>query len=103
MTGWEALASQESTTTNYTVTALVANNDEDPLYTNDAKIKSLSLDTLSTLNTESASEKHWATDKTIFTITPTTGENRSETYFVIGAIALAIISSGLILIKKKVL
>lgn len=103
ITGWEALASQESTTTSYTVTALIANNEEEPTYTNDAKIKSLSLDTLSTLNTESASEKHWAADKTVFTVTPTTGENRSETYFVIGAIALAIISAGLILIKKKVL
>ena len=103
MTGWEALASNESTTTSYTVTALVANNEEDPLYTNDAKIKSLSLDTLATLNTESASEKHWAADKTVFTITPTTGENRSETYFVIGTIALGIIVAGLVLIKKKVL
>ena len=101
MTGWEALASQESTTTSYTVTALVANNEEDPSYRNDAKIKSLSIDTLSTLS--SASEKLWEADRTEFTIMPTTGENRSETYFVIGAIALAIISAGLILIKKKVL
>ena len=101
MTGWEKLARNESTSTSYTVTALVANDDTDPAYNNDAKVQSLSVDTLTTLTTESL--KKWEGDKTVFTITPTTGENRNQTYIYIGAVALAIIASGLILIKKKVL
>lgn len=102
MTGWESLESEESTKTSYTVTALIANDDLDSDYRNDAKVKSLSIDTLSTLNTKTVEE--WgAEDKTVFTIMPTTGENRNQTYWYIGAIALAIIASGLILIKKKVL
>ena len=101
-TGWEALASQESTTITYTATAIIGNNEEDLLYTNKAKIKAIRIDKYATLNTVSAEEKHWAVeDKTIFTITHSTGENRSETYFVIGTIALGIIVAGLILIKKK--
>ena len=101
MTGWEKLARNESASTSYTVTALVANDDTDPEYKNDAKIQSLSVDTLTTLTTESL--KKWKADKTVFSIMPTTGENRNQTYIYIGAVALAIIASGLILIKKKVL
>ena len=101
MTGWEKLARNESTSTSYTVTALVANDDTDPAYKNEAKVQSLSVDTLTTLTTESL--KKWEGDKTVFTITPTTGENRNQTYWYIAAIALAIGVSGLILIKKKVL
>ena len=101
MTGWEKLARNESTSTSYKVTALVANDDTDPEYKNDAKIQSLSVDTLTTLTTESL--KKWKVDKTVFSIMPTTGENRNQTYIYISAVALAIIASGLILIKKKVL
>ena len=102
-TGWESLARGESTTITYTATALIGNNEEDPLYRNSVKLKAIKIDALATLNTKSAELDHWASDRTVFTVMPTTGENRSETYFVIGAIALAIISAGLILIKKKVL
>ena len=101
MTGWDKLARNESTSTSYTVTALVANDDTDPEYKNDAKVQSLSVDTLTTLTTESL--KKWEGDKTVFTIMPTTGENRNKTYIYFGAIALVIIASGLILINKKVL
>lgn len=101
MTGWEKLAKDESTSTSYTVTALVANDDTDSAYNNDAKVQSLSVDTLTTLTTESL--KKWEEGKAQFTIMPTTGENRNQTYLYVEAIALAIIASGLILIKKKVL
>ena len=101
MTGWEKLAKGESTSTSYTVTALVANDETDPIYNNDAKVKSLSVDTLSTVTTESL--KKWEGSKTQFVITPTTGENRNYTYWYVGAIALAIVAAGVILIKKKVL
>ena len=101
MTGWEKLAKDESTSTSYTVTALVANDDTDSAYNNDAKVQSLSVDTLTTLTTESM--KKWEEGKAQFTIMPTTGENRNQTYLYVEAIALAIIASGLILIKKKVL
>ena len=101
MTGWESLESGQSTKTSYTVTALIANDDLDSAYKNDAKIKSLSLDTLTTLTTKA--EKIWEADKTVFTITSTTGENRNYIYWYVGAAALVIVASGLIFIKKKVL
>ena len=102
MTGWEKLASEESTETSYTVTALVANNNEtDTNYNNDAKIRSLSVDELSTLT--KTSEKVWDLDETTFTIMPTTGGNKNQTYWYVGAVALAVVASGIFLIKKKVL
>ncbi len=101
MTGWESLESGQSTKTSYTVTALIANDDLDSAYKNDAKIKSLSLDTLTSLTTKS--KKIWEADNTVFTITSTTGENRNYIYWYVGAAALVIVASGLIFIKKKVL
>ena len=101
MKGWEKLAKDESTKTSYTVTALVGNDDTDPEYKNDAKIQSLSVDTLSTFSTKS--EKVLEADETVFSIMPTTGENRDYTFMYVGAIVLAIVASGIVLIKKKVL
>ena len=101
MTGWESLESGQSTKTSYTVTALIANDDLDTDYRNDAKVKSLSIDTLSTLTTNTL--KTWGASNTVFTITPTTGENRNQMYWYISAVALAIVASGIVLIKKKVL
>ena len=101
MTGWESLESGQSTKTSYTVTALIANDELDTDYKNNAKVKSLSIDTLSTLTTNSLTK--WEAGKTVFTIMPTTGENRDQMYWYISAVALAIVASGIILIKKKVL
>ena len=47
--------------------------------------------------------KNWKADNTIFTITPTTGENRNYMYWYIGGIGLAVVATGIFLIKKKVL
>ena len=101
MTGWESLESGQSTKTSYKVTALIAKDDLDSAYNNDAKVKSLSIDTLSTLSTNTL--KNWKADNTIFTITPTTGENRNYMYWYIGGIGLAVVATGIFLIKKKVL
>ncbi len=101
MTGWESLESGQSTKTSYTVTALIANDELDTDYKNNAKVKSLSIDTLSTLTTNSLTK--WEAGKTVFTIMPTTGENRDQMYWYISAVALAIVASGIVLIKKKVL
>lgn len=102
MKGWEALGSGDLAKTEYTVTALVADDDNSDLaYSNDAKVSSLSLKPLSALTSDST--KIWTPDTTTFSIMPTTGENKDYTYWYIGAIALAIIGSGVILIKKKVL
>ena len=101
MTGWESLESGQSTKTGYTVTALIANDELDTDYKNNAKVKSLSIDTLSTLTTNSLTK--WEAGKTVFTIMPTTGENRDQMYWYIGAAALAVVASGIVLIKKKVL
>ena len=101
MTGWESLESGQSTKTSYTVTALIANDELDTDYKNNAKVKSLSIDTLSTLTTNTL--KKWKAAETKFSIMPTTGENRSQMYWYISAVALAIVASGIVLIKKKVL
>lgn len=101
MTGWESLESGQSTKTSYTVTALIANDELDTDYKNNAKVKSLSIDTLSTLTTNTL--KNWNAAETKFSIMPTTGENRDQMYWYISAVALAIVASGIVLIKKKVL
>lgn len=98
MTGWESLASSEETSIEYTVTSLIAKED-DTEYSNDAKITSLSIDKLTTL--ESGSE--WGADSTIFAITPSTGANRSYTELIVGIIALIVAATGFVAIKKKVL
>lgn len=100
LTGWESLASTESETTTYTVTSLLSDK-EDTDYTNKARITSISLDKLTTLN----SDFKWdvAKDETIITITPPTGIDRSGTYWIAGTIGLIVIAGGIVFLKKKVL
>ena len=100
--GWSGIESGAKTSINYTVTSLLSNEDNDTLYTNKAKITSISLDKLTTLK----SNFEWGEnlkDTTTLTITPTTGEDRSNTYWVAGAVALVVIAAGFVVLKKKVL
>lgn len=102
ISGWDSIASGERTTISYTATALLANDDVDSAYENKAKIKTISLDALSSLNSESSTI--WKKEgKATITIAPNTGENRSTTYYIIGAVALVVLAGGIILIKKKVM
>ncbi len=98
MTGWESLASSEKTSMEYTVTSLLS-QDDDSNFGNDAKVTSLSLDSLTTL----ASNSEWNADSTTFAITPSTGANRDYTELIVGIIALVVAAVGFIAIKKKVL
>ena len=97
--GWSELESQAKSSINYTVTSLLSTQDDDTLYENKAKITSISLDKLTTLR----SNFEWGNDKTTLTITPTTGSDRSNTYWIAGTIALVVVAGGFILLKKKVL
>lgn len=99
ITGWSEIASGETTSIKYTVTTLLSNQDDDTLYENTAKITSISLDKLTTLT----SKFEWKFDNTTLTITPTFGSDRSNTYWIAGAIALIVVAGGFILLKKKVL
>lgn len=99
--GWEKIASQQTASVSYTATVLIGNTDDDTEYTNKAKVKTISLDKFTSLNTESSN--NWEDDGTEFTIVSNTGENRSTTYYIIGAAALVLLVGGIVLIKKKVM
>lgn len=100
--GWHSLKSEDSETIEYTVSGLLQTSNDDTLYGNEARITSIKLDRLTTLKTAFKWDDNLK-EKTSLTITPTTGEDRSKLYWVIGAIALAVLATGIIVIKKKVL
>lgn len=100
--GWSGIESQAKTSITYTVTSLLSVQDDDTLYTNAARITSISLDKLLTLR----SDFEWGDetkDSTTLTITSSTGADRSNTYWIAGTVALIAIAGGFILLKKKVL
>ena len=100
--GWSGIESQAQTSITYTATSLLSTEDEDTAYVNEARITSLSLDKLTTLNTNF----EWGDnlrDSTTLTITPNTGSDRSNTYWIAGAIALVVLGAGFVFLKKKVL
>ena len=102
MSGWSSLKTDESSSTEYTVTSLLSNKDDDTKYLNTAKITSIKLDKLTTLT----SKYDWSkagTGEAIITITPPTGSDRSNLYLVVSAIALGTIFAGIVILKKKVL
>lgn len=99
ITNWTPLASQEKTTISYTVTSLVSPEIDDTLYKNEAKITKIKLDKLTTLETDF----NWAKDSTELVITPPTGENRSNLYWIAGTIGLIVIAGGIVIIKRKLL
>lgn len=98
ITGWEKLASGESEHMSYTVTSLLSENN-DTAYENKVKITKVSLDRLSTLQ----SNYEWRKDETTLTITPPTGGDRRPIYWVAGTLGLIVLAGGIIFIKKKLL
>lgn len=101
ITNWTPIASQEKTATNYTVTSLVSPENDETSYSNEAKITRIKLDKLSTL--ESSFDWTKVKDTTELAITPPTGGNRSNLYWIVGTIGLIVIAGGIVIIKRKLL
>ena len=100
ITGWKEFESGETESLNYTVTSLLS-ADNDTAYMNKAKVTSISIDKLNTLKSNFNWER--AKDETNLTITPPTGSDKSQTYWIAGAIGLIVLAAGIVFIKKKVL
>lgn len=99
ITGWsENLIIGNSETVEYKVSALVSAND-DTQFKNSVQIHTLSLDKMTTLK----QSFKWAKAETKIVITPQTGSNKDITYWIVGAVALAVLAIGIIIIKKKVI
>ena len=98
--GFEDIECQETESVSYEVVSKLNAKDEDSLYENSAKVKSIKTDKMTTLlefnfeDTESGTQ---------FTITPPTGEdkNKNKSYVGIAIISLAVLASGLLILKKK--
>ncbi len=101
ITNWESLASKEKTTISYTVSSLVSSENDDTSYTNEAKITKISLDKLATL--ENGFDWTKVKSRTELVITPPTGGNRSNLYWIVGTIGLIVIAGGIVIIKRKLL
>ena len=100
ITGWKEFETGESESLSYTVTSLLS-ADNDTAYMNKAKVTSISVDKLNTLKSNFNWER--AKDETTVTLTPPTGSDKSQTYWIAGAIGLIILAAGIVFIKKKVL
>lgn len=100
--GWDRLKVGESQTVEYTAVATIASTADDLVYENQAKVISMKLDKLIELQAENTS--NWKdTTKTIITIVPNTGKDKSNTYWIAGTIALIVLGAGFVILKKKVL
>lgn len=101
ITGWSSMAKDESESIEYVATSLLKSSEDDLAYSNDAEITKIKLDKLTTL--ESGFNWDDGYKETVITITPTTGENRSNTNWIVAVIALIVLSTGIVILKKKVL
>lgn len=100
MTGWKEFESGATESMSYTVTSLLS-KDNDTEYTNKARVTSISLEKLTSLD----SSFNWelAKDTTTFTITPPTGSDKRPIYWIAGTIGLVVLAAGIVFIKKKAL
>ena len=74
--------------------------DLDLQYDNNVKVVSFQLAEGSTLQ----SEYQWSRyETTTISVSPDTGGNRNPIYFIVGAIALIALGTGIIIIKKKII
>lgn len=102
VTGWKRLKVGESQTVEYTAVATISSTEDDLVYENQAKIISMKLDKLIELQAENTD--NWKdTTKTVITIVPNTGKDKSNTYWIAGTIALIVLGAGFVILKKKVL
>ena len=98
MTEWGKLEQGESESVTYTVSSLLS-SDDDLSYTNKAQITSITLDKLTTLN----SQFEWGNDTTTITLSKPTGADKRPIYWVAATIGLIVIATGIVFLKKKVL
>ena len=106
LTGWSNLAPGESETVSYTVMASINPTDEDLLYTNSATIMKLYLqknETGTELEIKESTDIKYNNDSTEFSMIPPTGEDKDVLYWVVGTIALVVVSTGIVVIKKQVI
>lgn len=102
VTGWNRLKVGESQTVEYTAVATISSTEDDLVYENQAKIISMKLDKL--IELQAGNTSNWKdTTKTIITIVPNTGKDKSNTYWIAGTIALILLGAGFVILKKKVL
>ena len=102
ITGWsDKIERNKSESVEYTVKALLASDNEDADgFTNSAQITKIKLDKMSTLTSGSKWNKE---DKTVVTITPPTGADKTNIYWVAATIALIALAVGIIVINQKAL
>ena len=98
MTEWGKLEQGKSESVTYTVSSLLS-SDDDLSYTNKAQITSITLDKLTTLN----SQFKWGNDTTTITLSKPTGADKRPIYWVAATIGLIVIATGIVFLKKKVL
>lgn len=100
MTGWKEFESGAKESMSYTVTSLLS-KDNDTEYRNKARVTSISLDKLISLK----SSFRWdiAKGETTLTITPPTGSDKRQVYWIAGTIGLIVLAAGIVFIKKKAL
>lgn len=98
-TEWSPIEAGGKQTIKYIVKGIFQEN-MDLQYDNEVRIVKFQLDEGSTLQ----SNYEWKrTSSTTVVITPDTGENRDPIYFIVGAIALVVLGTGIIIIKKKII
>lgn len=102
ITGWsDKLERNQSESVEYTVKALLSSDNEDgDGFTNSAQVTQLKLDKLTTLSSSSEWDKK---DDTVVSITPPTGADKTNTYWVAATIALIALAVGIIVINQKAL
>ena len=89
----------QSESIKYTAHAILASEQEDENgIVNDASVTKIGVAPLTKPNIP-----EWPEDETTITLTPPTGSNKDMTYYVAGAIALIVLATGIIIIKKRVL
>ena len=100
ITGLAELAPKEKQVLTYVVTSKLFSTSEDLTYTNAARIEKIRVKPLIEVNMNA----EWFKSKTtIITITPNTGKDKSNTYWIAGTIALIVLGAGFVILKKKVL
>ena len=104
MTGWGDLEPDQSIEVTYTAKADINDSEESLLYVNNAVVGKIIVDN----NGEQKTLKQDSIDgntiqHTNFVMIPPTGGNRDTLYLVVGTLALVVIATGIVVIKKKVI
>ena len=99
---WGVLARNSNVSIGYDVTGLLT-KDDDTDYINKAAVSAISLDKLTTLNSNFTWPGSDAENEARITFTPPTGKDHRNVYVISSIIGLIAICSGIVVLKKKVL